>query len=444
MGWATVQVFEHTTVRIGEALRTADGGEHVLSAAHHLALASFADATADRYLTCGRRTVRFGSYVGLLQLGNLGIEILPKADRHEAGGYGRWHRALVRMLRVVGDLGLEAHDEARLRLDPGRLFDLFIRRFLDECERLVHEGLAKGYRTQEENRTAFRGRLRVADHVRRNAVNAARFYVASPVYDHWNLPNLALHEALRLVEGLPIAASACARARGLRHAFPDLPPWHPDPRALDRYRLTRNTARYRNALRLARLILFHLAPDVRQGDTPLLALLFDMNTLWERYVAALARRLRLPGLEVRTQDSTSFWRMGKSTRPLRPDITIRDSEDGSVVLVADTKWKVPTGGQPSSSDIKQMFCYHELFHSPASVLLYPSTKDGSRVESTGRFVGRDHRCGLAFLDIEAQADLGRLFSVTLEAALSSASESAQSSMEAGRRRRGATTTAANG
>ncbi|MCA9608749.1 MAG: hypothetical protein KC619_24265 [Myxococcales bacterium] len=407
MALVTAQVFEHSTIRVGELLRTTDGREQALTAEHHAVLAAFADKTRSRYLTCGRRTVRLGSHVGLLQLRNLGIEILPKADRAEVGGHNRWHRALVRMLRVVGDLGLEEHDEADLRLDPGRLFELFVRRYLDECERLVHEGLTKGYRTVEENRTAFRGRLRVAEHIRRNAVNAARFYVASPIFDHRNLPNLALHEALRVVETLPLSSFARARARGLRHAFPELPKWRPDPEALDRFRFTRNTTRYRQALRLARLILFHLAPDVRQGDTPLLALLFDMNALWERYVAVLAKRLRLPGIEVRTQDPRAFWRLDGRTRPLRPDITLRDRETGDVVLVVDTKWKVPSGGQPSSADLKQMFCYHELYGCARSLLLYPAPSGATRREGPGAFVGRDYRCavGFAAIDGNPQADL---------------------------------------
>lgn len=396
----TVQVFEHSTVRVGEPMRTADGGEHALGARHHQALAAFADATSDRYLSCGRSTVRFGSHVGLLQIGDLGIEILPKADRTESGGHGRWHAALVRMLRVVGDLGLEAPDEARLRLDPGRLFDLFIARFLDECDRLVHEGLAKGYRTVEENRTAFRGRLLVPQHVRQNAVNAARFYVASPVYDHRRVENLALHEALHIVEALPLPSFTRARARGLRLAFPDLPRWRPDALALRRLRLGRNTARYRDALRLADLILFHLAPNVRQGDTPLLALLFDMNALWERYVATLARRLRLPGVTVRTQDSKRFWAAESGTRTLRPDITLRDSDTGEVLLVVDTKWKVPTAGRVSSSDLKQMFCYHELFDCERSMVLYPATTGASRVAEEGRYMDRSHRCAIGFLDID--------------------------------------------
>ncbi len=407
MSRATVQVFEHSTIRVGERLRTANGGEHELTAAQHHVLTVFADETRDRYFACGRRTVRFGSYVGLLSLGDLCIEILPKADRTEVGGHGRWHRALVQMLRVAGDLGLEAQDEADLRVDPGRLFDLFIARFLDECERLLHEGLSKGYRTEEENRTAFRGRLVVARHIRENVVNAARFYVASPVYDHRNVPNLALHEALCIVEQLPLSDFVRARARSLRKGFPELPRWTPAPGVLERLRLRRNTERYRNALRLARLILFHLTPSMRHGQTPLLALLFDMNDLWERYVAALARRLRLPGLDVRAQDSARFWRAPPaSSRVLTPDITLRERATRRTVLLIDTKWKLPKDGQPSTADLKQMFCYHELFGCSRSMLLYPSPSAATHVGTVGRYADRSHECSLVFLAIDGDTRTG--------------------------------------
>ena len=78
-------------------------------------------------------------------------------------------------------------------------------------------------------------------HVRANAANAARFYVATAVYDPVNVPNLALHEALRVVETLPLSSFLRARARGVRHAFPELSPWQADGDAIARVRLGRKT-----------------------------------------------------------------------------------------------------------------------------------------------------------------------------------------------------------
>lgn len=402
----TLRVFEHQRVVVGEAVPTARDETHTLTSSEHENLARFADATSNRYLSAGRRDVRFSKYVGVLQLGRLTIEILPKADHATLTSQterAHWHRVLIQMLRTVGDLGLEDRDEANLATTPSLLFELFIRRFLADCDQLLREGLTKSYRTEEGNRTSFRGRLLVGQHVRHNASNAARFYVASPIYDHTNLPNLALHEALLRLATLPLSGFVRAHAHAVAGCFPELPRWVPDRPALQRHVPNRQTARYERALRFAKLILFELTPDVRAGGEPALALLFNMHQLFERYVATLGRRLLLPGLTVRAQDSVNFWR-AESVRSLHPDLTLRDSE-GNVQLIVDTKWKVPkkrtaTGSpSPSSADLKQMFCYHELFDCSRSLLLYPSATAESRRHPPGRFLGRDHRCSLAFLAV---------------------------------------------
>jgi 5-methylcytosine-specific restriction enzyme subunit McrC len=400
MAVATVQVFEHQELWVGELLRTPAGGRHELTWAHHRALARFADSTKDRYLSCGRRSVRLSAYVGLIQLGDLAIEILPKADRGDEGGHGHWHRALIHMLRTVGDLPIEAPEEAGLERAPGRLFDLFVARFLGEIERLLHQGLAKAYRTEAGNRTTFRGRLVVAPHVRSNAANAARFYVESPVFDTRSLPNLVLHEALLRLSELPISPALRQRGEGLVTGFGELPRWRPDRAAVDGLRLTRNTARYASALRLAVLILFELSTNLHQGAAPLLALLFDMNLLWERYVAALARRCVRPPLRVDAQTSTPFWRGAGPLRNLRPDIVLRAHAADEVHLVLDTKWKVPRAGQPSMADLQQMFCYHERFACARSVLLYPSRDASTYIAGGGRYEGTHHRCATGFLSLQ--------------------------------------------
>jgi 5-methylcytosine-specific restriction endonuclease McrBC regulatory subunit McrC len=71
-----------------------------------------------------------------------------------------------------------------------------------------------------------------------------------------------------------------------------------------------------------------------------------------------------------------------------------------VRLLVETKWKVPPGGRVASADLKQMFCYHELFACGRSLLLYPSTSGTTHVDAPGRYADREHMCALAFLDID--------------------------------------------
>lgn len=197
----------------------------------------------------------------------------------------------------------------------------------------------------------------------------------------------------------PHPSKARTRARQLRQAFPDPPPWKPDQAALRRLRLNRQTTRYQSALHIAQLILFHITASVAAGSAPLLALLFDMNRLWERYVATIARRFRLPGLTVHTQAVANFWQGSGNPRSLRPDIVLKN-DDGKTQLVIDTKWKVPKAERAGSNALKQMFCYHELFGCKRSMLLFPSTNSESYVSDVGRYNGTRHDCELAFLAVD--------------------------------------------
>jgi 5-methylcytosine-specific restriction endonuclease McrBC regulatory subunit McrC len=93
---------------------------------------------------------------------------------------------------------------------------------------------------------------------------------------------------------------------------------------------------------------------------------------------------------VSSQERHDFWVPAHhGVRKVRPDIVVRGA-DGNVLLVIDTKWKVPKNGLPSDDDLKQMFVYNELLDGSRSVLLYPRTAK-SKPEQ-GQYALRDHSC----------------------------------------------------
>lgn len=387
-GFRILRVFEHQTLHV----RRGEAGEEGLTEAELDALIRFNDAHQGRYFTVGHRRLTFGHYVGYLQVGRLGIEVLPKVDRGGGAAASGWREGLVRMIEVAGGVSLETPTEAAQEAGRSSLLELVASRFLSLLEKLLHEGLAKGYRSEEANSSVYRGRLLVKENLRANVARADRFFVRYTTYDRATVLNRLLAAALEAIIDLDLAPRARHRVAAAQMVLPEPAALRSVEDAFARLQLGRSTERYRSALTLARMLLELHAPRLRSGRAPVLAILFEMHVLWERYVAALLRRMAPPGLLVSAQESRPFWRgQERPWRPVRPDIVVRTREGDRVVLVADTKWKVPRDGQPAEDDLRQMFVYNELFHAPEALLIYPSA--GASQTRAGAFREKDHRCG---------------------------------------------------
>lgn len=84
------RVFEHAKLRIGQL----NHDKIEFTQGHYNDLVKFNDIYGNKYLTIRRREICFRSYVGVIQIGDLAIEILPKADNVREDKY-KWQNALI-------------------------------------------------------------------------------------------------------------------------------------------------------------------------------------------------------------------------------------------------------------------------------------------------------------------------------------------------------------
>jgi len=145
-------------------------------------------------------------------------------------------------------------------------------------------------------------------------------------------------------------------------------------------------------MELARLIILNYSPAISQGKNRMLAILFDMNNLWEKYILTELRKIQeTHGLIIGGQEQKYIW----ESNYLKPDIVI---SKGSVKYLIDTKWKRP-GNSPSSVDIRQMYAYARFWNAERVMLLYPG------VEKTEfkSFLNTDndglHQCKMGFVSV---------------------------------------------
>ena len=120
-----------------------------------------------------------GRYVGVIETrGGTVLEILPKVDFVDDDEEST-RKVLLRMLRTYRGLRAAQFNETSIsELRYFNMLDIFVRLFLTNLVLLTQRGLARQYRGVEDNLPWLRGRIQFPEHIRRNAVNRARFHVA--------------------------------------------------------------------------------------------------------------------------------------------------------------------------------------------------------------------------------------------------------------------------
>ena len=341
------------------------------------------------------------------------LEILPKADNiiqqsvnHHKELSNKWQKALLYMLRECRLVRLDAVSEANLNKRYNSILDIYFEIFLDEVETLIKHGLIKKYRKNQGNVNALKGQLIFNRHIEKNLIHQEQFYTKHEVYDSDHLINQILQRALLILKQISGNLSIKDRISRINLDLPAITDVAIKKHDFDKIPNNRKTQSYKEALKIAKMIILNYSPDIKNGQENMLALLFDMNKLWEEYIYRMLIKKNEHGYEVKYQDGQHFW----EERSIKPDLVIhRTLDDGKKsIYIIDTKWRIPENNQPSDDELKQMYAYNIYWDSPRSILLYPEVNP--QVEEFGVFhKGRtkeyENKCKVAFVSIFDQYGL---------------------------------------
>ena len=391
-----ITVFEHESLRV-------DRGEQRLNKSQLEALQLFYGEKGVPYYSLIHNGVRFNEYVGVIQVGETVIEVLPKADK--LNDKSQWRDVLIGMLRAVGIFNIHAPSNSNLRLRPNSILDLYFELFIKEVEYLLHRGLVKKYRKTEGNRTALKGSIQFSKHISQNLVHQERFYVRYTTYDKEHNIHAILYKALKLLSCINTNVQLNSRLGALLLDFPELYDIKITEALFDKIVFDRKTEQYRNALEIAKLILLNYHPDVKKGTNNVLALMFDMNMLWEKFVYVSLRKHKESYTSVVDQNVKNFWKPKSGyCSKIKPDIVLNKGTDECVVL--DTKWKNLNGYNPSPEDLRQMFVYMKYYGAKKVALVYPGVK---KQPQSGKYYDHssqnsnclsDEECSVISIDVD--------------------------------------------
>jgi len=360
-----ISVFEHG------ALYTHKGDQR-LSLYQLSALQRFHGEHGVPYFSLIHNGVRFCEYVGVLSLGNTIFEILPKADK--CPDTAIWRRVLLGMVGVVGLFDIHAPSSADLQCKRNSILDLYFELFVAEVEQLFRQGLVKAYHQLDGNVTALKGKLLFDKHILQNLTHQERFYTRYTLYDWDHLFNRILYKTIQLIFRLNKNDHLKSRIGNLLLAFPELPDILVTESLFQNLLFNRKTEAYKSALSISRLLLLNYHPDLLRGDNDVLALLFDMNMLWEKFVYSSLRKFKPSEVTITPQRSQDFWKskIGRKAKII-PDIVINKGATDCIVL--DTKWKNLDGYNPSAEDLRQLYAYSKFNHNAKTALVYPGEEN---------------------------------------------------------------------
>ncbi len=383
------------------------GGRVVLSRRHFERLQRFDERAAD---TEGRqifewrsRYARATQWVGVLQVGELSIEVLPKIERGISdGAYGREafaRKNLLYMLSLTGELPLRDRDIASQAAYEAPILETLIRIFAERLLKELLRGLDSEYVDRERNIGTVRGKLLFSEDIRHNVGRRDRLFCKFDEFLADTVMNRAFRACCRRLLLTSSGTSTREKLSRCIAVLDDVADVEISPEALERVVLHRQNERFQELFNFCKLILSNQSPAGTSGSTSAFSLFFDMNVLFESYVAAMLSRYVAPIRSSPTRvypqsrgnlrhlvfsprgevtDGYDPERDGHKSYPLKADILVHD-ETGWTVL--DTKWKrlstkkARQGVGPA--DLLQLYAYATRYEASSNILLYPAVPDAT-------------------------------------------------------------------
>ncbi len=305
----------------------------------------------------GGYEIRAQQYVGVIALDGLRIHIQPKVPLDN----------LFYMLTYAYNLPDFRKERADVAVADD-LFEFMVDIFVRQVDALVRQGIHHAYVDREENERYLRGRLLMAQQIQHNLILQDRLYQQRNEYTDNVMENQILQHTLALLSRQHYRQpSLRQRIRRTSAAFVGIEPRFIRPFDCTRVHYNRLNERYRSRINLAHLLLQHLSLEGAAGNQRFFAFLFDMNQLFELFVAHYLKEHfdAHPSLTLEIQPN--IWLDTDRKETGRPDLILR--QQGQPLLILDTKYKT-FADSPTPDDRNQMVTYCHTMHLARSLLIY--------------------------------------------------------------------------
>jgi 5-methylcytosine-specific restriction enzyme subunit McrC len=324
-------------------------------------------------------------------------------------------RNLLHLLSYTHDLRIHEQDVAPLMSQRSDWFELLTRLLAANLHRLMQCGLEHAYVVVEDTLSVIRGRWQLDRQLTQRPHMRHCFDV---IYDEFS-PDTPLNQIFRfVVEHLLLRTTDTSNRRLLG----DVREWLADVQYpatvstahLRQINFTRLNERFRPAFNLARLFLESRVLQLEVGQHHTFAFMFDMNRLFEEFVAQFIIRHRgkvLPEVwsdaDIRVQSQGKHEHLAErlpDRRPvfrLIPDVMLLLPSGRPVVI--DTKYKQldleDRQAGVSQDDMYQMLAYMARLECLRTLILYPQPAATGAIRLEFEVQGRHGRLSIATINL---------------------------------------------
>ena len=332
------------------------------------------------------------SIIGALEIGDLSVSILPKLDIS---------RVLFLASYAMGVFKLREMERFNFE-DAASLIEALASALAVAARRAFASGLLHGYRTEEEAMHTIRGRVRIAEQVRR------RFGVPLPLevrYDEFTdditANRLVKAAAARLGRMRVRSPQSRASLRWVGARLANVSLVEFPANAVSEVAFDRLNAHYREVVALSRLVLRHTSFEAGRGGNRAPGFLMDMNKVFQDFVTqALRETLRVSERTFRADDYIPHVTLDEAGRVLlKPDLSWWDGR--TCTFVGDAKYKQIKDERVPNADLYQLLAYATALNLPGGLLIYAQGEEEPVVHQI-RYAGK--RLEIAALDLSGTID----------------------------------------
>lgn len=320
------------------------------------------NSSLHQYFKLDWKTLKARQYCGILNFDNQDFYILPKIANHNDEKDAEQNlNIFIYMLMYAYDVKLSNEQIASCANQEHTILEVFVQMFANGLLQELKKGIYKKYITEQDNLPVLKGKYLINENLKYNFTKN-KIYCE---YDEFSENNSLNQFFLYTVKYLQKFVKDKKLLKQCELIFDEVEYKQVDINRVETINFNRLNLRFKTSFEIAILLLKQSIPLFSQ-DKKSFAFLFDMNVLFEKFIARMVKELD-NNAKIQNQDN-----FGDLT--LKPDIILENQ-------IIDTKYKkLNSLDDLKQSDKLQAFAYGVNYKVDNVMLLYPKHLDNIKYD----------------------------------------------------------------